>query len=33
MNAINSFSVEANVNAVNVKGRRPGRSQKRIERV
>ena len=33
MNAVNDFSVQANVNEVNVKGRRPGRNQKIIDRV
>jgi hypothetical protein len=29
----NDFSVQANVSAANVKGRRPGRNQKIIDRV
>jgi hypothetical protein len=33
MNTINDFSVKANVNAVNVKYRRCGRSHKIIDRV
>lgn len=33
MNAIDDFSVEADVSEVNVKGRRPGRNQKIIDRV
>jgi hypothetical protein len=33
MNAGNDFSVEADVNEVNVKGHKPGRNDKMIDRV